>query len=120
MKVNMLCVEDGISAVGFRKVVSMARSVHDNIGVYYIGFESNYSLKQFLTGKHGTTDQRYYDESNIRAISETLADADIVAFSAMTHLADYTHLIIKEVRRLNPKVFLLWGKSHLCGKIKSY
>ena len=108
MKVRILSIEDGIDNVGFRKMSAFVRHLNPDTDVYYMPTGNVRGLIRVITMR-GYTRQ---DEQDIRIIAETMAKSDIIGFSSMTPYAETTRRIIKEVRSINPKAYILWGGIH--------
>ena len=107
MRVNLVCVEDGIISVGFRKMVSYARLQEPDTHGYFVALNNNLSLINLLTGKYGEAKQ--ISSKLIEEIAEPLAQGDIVGFSSMTGYAELTKKIILKIQAINPKIYVLWG-----------
>tara|TARA_B100000959_G_scaffold269363_1_gene315046 strand:+ start:6277 stop:7854 length:1578 start_codon:yes stop_codon:yes gene_type:complete len=108
----MVSIEDGMSAMGFRKIASIAKSANQNTGVYYVALESTYSPIRNILGLHGVRNEKDKKKERLREIAYPLAKADIIGFSSMTNNADFTRAIIKEIREINPKSYIVWGGIH--------
>ncbi len=68
-----------------------------------------FSLKNVLRPRYaGDLDST----RDVDAMATGIADADIVAFSSMTHVAAQTKTLIAAVRRVNPKAYIMWGGIH--------
>jgi anaerobic magnesium-protoporphyrin IX monomethyl ester cyclase len=110
MRINLLCIEDSLDAVGFRKIISYIDSIHDDVQGHYITMLNRLSpVVQFLLKKG---EKAQWDQANIHEIAETLAQGDIIGFSSYTHHSDFTKRIISEVRSINPEAFIIWGGIH--------
>jgi radical SAM superfamily enzyme YgiQ (UPF0313 family) len=55
---------------------------------------------------------RSFRRENIEEIAETLAAADLVAFSSMTGYAALTKEVATRIRTINPRAYLMWGGIH--------
>ena len=109
MKIKFVSVEDGIYAIGFRKVAAVARSIKPETEIYYIsprGSVLSFFNLLFKPGKHD------YELStgDVERICTELADADMVCFSSMTSFAELTKRVIKGILQINPKVYIVWGE----------
>ena len=49
---------------------------------------------------------------DIFKVAEYMSKADIVGFSSMTQYSTTVHKIIAEIRKLNPKAYIIWGGIH--------
>jgi radical SAM superfamily enzyme YgiQ (UPF0313 family) len=110
MKIALVCVEDGIVSVGFRKIAAYVKSLNADTTVYYVSEGKYRSLRAMIAGRQGQgSDLRGED---VRAIAAPLARADLVGFSSMTGYAGLTERLIRQVRALNPGTFVVWGGIH--------
>ena len=118
MRINLLCFEDGLDAVGFRKIVSFIESIHDDVQGHYVTMLNRLSPMVALLAGGATRfkegERAQCDQEKFHKIAETLAQGDIVGFSSYTSHADFTKRIIEEVRLINPKAFIIWGGIHPC------
>jgi len=105
---KLVSVESGISAMGFRKITAVARKVDPNVEVCFVPTDNLYSFaSHFFPDK----DARLGDK-DINIISRYLSDADVVGFSSMTVSSPYVGKIARMIKRINPKVYLIWGGVH--------
>lgn len=109
MRIHIVSIDDSLISIGARKVCAYMRGINPDTHIYYLPLSNFFSLWSLLA-------PRYRQELNIErdadAIAEPLADADVVAFSSMTHAADATKAIIAAVRRINPRAYIVWGGIH--------
>lgn len=110
MKIAIVCVEDGLASVGVRKMASLIRSLNKDTMLYYVPYKNSRSLYEAWRGTHGDSDD--VSEDIVREIAEALGDADIVGFSSMTSYSDLTKEIIAQIRKVNPKTYIIWGGIH--------
>lgn len=110
MNISFVSIEDGITALGFRKMAAFARSIHPSTEVCYIPLTNPYNPLRFLM-KPGQHD-RIYSDVDLDEIASHLAKADLVCFSSMTAYSDLTKEIIQLIRKVNPKIYILWGGIH--------
>lgn len=110
MKIALVCVEDGLMSVGVRKMAGLISSVNPDTQVYYVPYQNYRALSVILMGRYGECADVSTD--CITEIAEGICDADIVGFSSMTAYSALTASIISEVRRLNPKSYIIWGGIH--------
>ena len=88
MKIKLVTVEEGIGAVGSRKMASFIRSINPDIQSYFILLQSRLDMIRALgINKEDTTE---LDSENIRKIAEALIDADLIGFSSYTVGANLT------------------------------
>jgi anaerobic magnesium-protoporphyrin IX monomethyl ester cyclase len=107
MRIHLVCVEDGLIALGFRKMTALVKSIHPNTHTYYVPL-SRRSMWKRITATEHDRDARFH----ARAVAEEIAHAEIVAFSSMSDYADFVKAIIAEVREINPHAYVVWGGIH--------
>jgi anaerobic magnesium-protoporphyrin IX monomethyl ester cyclase len=107
IRIKLIAVEDGITALGFRRVAAVARQLNPATDIYFIATGSLYSLKSHLFPS-----ARPDFDRNIDAIAEELAQAELVCFSSMTPSAMYVEKLARAVKARNSRVFLAWGGTH--------
>lgn len=110
MKINMVSLEDGIIALGFRKMAAYMERINPDTKTYYVGLPRYRSMWKSFRRTLG--DRPTFTADDFEAIAESISDADIVAFSSMTGYADMTKEVITRVRRRNPNAYIMWGGIH--------
>jgi len=110
MRINLVSLEDGITATGFRKFAAYAEKLERETRVFYVGTQRYRSLWKSFLRKAGET--RTFSDDDIDRIAHELAGADIVAFSSMTGYSDLTRRLATRVRQVNPHAFTMWGGIH--------
>lgn len=108
IEVSLVSVEDGITALGFRRVISVLRKINPSCGVYFIPTGSLYSIYTHLVSSSALV---FGDEDALR-IAHKLASSDLVCFSSMTRSSDYVEKISRAIKRINKKTFIIWGGVH--------
>ena len=108
MKIKLLTIEDGLNNTGFRKLASYVKSINADTDVYYVVTGNVRSFSYHLMARHTNA----LAPADVDTIARTVADADIVGFSSMTQYADATAELIRAIRALNPKVYIVWGGIH--------
>ncbi|MDO8720851.1 MAG: radical SAM protein [Syntrophales bacterium] len=108
LRIKLVSVESGITAIGFRKIAAVTRSIEPLTEICFVAIDNLYSFTSALfLGK-----DNYLKDGDIELIAEYLAKSDIVAFSSMTASAEYVQNISKNIKKINPDTFLLWGGVH--------
>ena len=80
MKIKLVAIEEGLSAVGSRKMASFIKEINPDIQSYYIPLMSRLDVGIALGLKK--LDGDYLDSENIRKIAEALIkDTDLIGFS---------------------------------------
>ena len=108
MKIAFISIDAGIVAVGFRRMASLLRSIHPDSEISYIVPINQMSIYSFLTGKVTSA----IPESDMDRIANHYAKFDIVATSSMTPYADVNRNLFTRIKKINPKVYLIWGGIH--------
>ncbi|HEV2718606.1 MAG TPA: cobalamin-dependent protein, partial [Thermoanaerobaculia bacterium] len=110
MRINLVSLEDGITATGFRKFAAYAEKLNAETNVFYVGTQRYRSLWKSFVRKMGET--RSFGDTEIDEIAHGIAGADVIAFSSMTGYADLTKALATRVRELNPHAYTMWGGIH--------
>jgi radical SAM superfamily enzyme YgiQ (UPF0313 family) len=110
MNVKLLCLEDGIVATGFRKIAGYIEHLHPDTRTHYLSTHDYRSVWKAVTGTIGG--RGALDADAIDEAAQGLRDADVVGFSSMTGYADLTKAIIRRVREVSPRTYLIWGGIH--------
>ena len=108
MKIKLLTIEDGLNNTGFRKIAAYIKSLNADTDVYYVVTGNVRSFAYHLMTRGANT----LSAADVDKIADTVADADIVGFSAMTQYANATAEIIAAIRKRNPKAYIVWGGIH--------
>ena len=106
--IRLACVEDGLDNTGFRKIAAFIKSIHQNTQVAYVPTANWRNLIGVLMERKGGNLQ----SNDITEVATFMAAGDVAAFSSMTQSAPTVYKIIAEVRRINPKTYILWGGIH--------
>lgn len=109
MKINVVSIEDSLISVGVRKVSAHVRRLNRDTTPYYVPLGNFRSLRTILRARYASGFDPQHDALTV---AEPIADADIVAFSSMTHMAAQTKAIIAQVRRISPAAYIIWGGIH--------
>jgi radical SAM superfamily enzyme YgiQ (UPF0313 family) len=108
--VRLVCLEDGITSCGFRKIAAYVSRLNPETESCYISTNRYRSLKNAIRGTYGGKGE--LGDSEVDEIAHGLAGSDLVGFSSMTGYADLTRRVIKRLREIDPKTFILWGGIH--------
>jgi anaerobic magnesium-protoporphyrin IX monomethyl ester cyclase len=108
IKVKFVSIEEGITALGFRRVAAVARKLNPNTDIYFIAPHNLYSFTTHLFPSRKT----YFGRKDVNKIARELAKANLVCFSSMTPSASYVEKIAIAIKKYNPTTFLLWGGTH--------
>lgn len=107
MKVHFVCVEDGIIALGFRKMAALAKSIGPDTTSFYVPLSRRSMWRRISGGEHERGALAFAEQ-----VAEGIADADVVAFSSMSDYAFFVEALIAGVKRRNPRAFTIWGGVH--------
>ncbi len=110
MRIRLVCLEDGIISCGFRKMAAWVERLNADTVPCYVSTNNYRSLLRALTGttaSSGTLPPDAVDE-----IARGLVDADLIGFSSMTGYADLTKAVIRRVRELSRRPYIVWGGIH--------
>lgn len=110
MKIEMVCVEDGLMNIGFRKMAAYVRHLNPDTTVRYIAYDNCRSLRSLVQGRYGQCPTVLDNE--LRAMAEPLATADMVCFSSMSGYAPLTRDVMRHVRAVNRRTYIVWGGIH--------
>jgi radical SAM superfamily enzyme YgiQ (UPF0313 family) len=108
MKIAFVSIENDLSAIGFRRMTALVRTMQPDLGVYYVvPFEAASPWKRLMGEKyHNAAD------AEIDSIATHLAKSDMVCFSSMSTHSEYTRKLIQAIRTKNPHAFTVWGGVH--------
>jgi radical SAM superfamily enzyme YgiQ (UPF0313 family) len=109
LRVRMVCLEDGITSCGFRKMAAYAARLHPGTEASYVTTNRYRGVRNALfgLGSGGELTDEQVDE-----VATGLVGADLIGFSSMTGYSELTHKIIRRVRELAPSTFMIWGGIH--------
>ncbi|MHB8657779.1 MAG: B12-binding domain-containing radical SAM protein [Solirubrobacteraceae bacterium] len=110
MKVRMVCLEDGITSCGFRKMAAYVARLNADTEACYVTTNRYRGIRNALFGGLGSGGG--LDNEDIDEIAHGLLGADLIGFSSMTGYADLTRRIVSRVRELDPSVYMIWGGIH--------
>jgi anaerobic magnesium-protoporphyrin IX monomethyl ester cyclase len=110
MKIHLVSLEDGITAIGFRRMAAFIERINPDTRVFYVGTRRYLSLSKLIW--HTMGEARSFGTEEIDEIAQGLAGADLVAFSSMTGYADLTKELARRVGKINPGAYVIWGGIH--------
>jgi radical SAM superfamily enzyme YgiQ (UPF0313 family) len=106
----MVCLEDGITSCGFRKMAAYVAQLNADTEACYVTTNRYRSVRNAIFGGLGSGGDLNDDE--VDEVAHGLVGSDLVGFSSMTGYADLTHRIIHRVKALDPSVYIVWGGIH--------
>jgi anaerobic magnesium-protoporphyrin IX monomethyl ester cyclase len=110
MRIRMVCLEDGIISCGFRKMAAWVERLNPDTRACYVSTSNYRSLVRALTGT--TASRGMLDPEAVDEIARGLVDADLLGFSSMTGYAELTKAVIRRVRELSRRPYIVWGGIH--------
>jgi anaerobic magnesium-protoporphyrin IX monomethyl ester cyclase len=110
LQTKLVCLEDGITACGFRKIAAYVAELIPGTESYYVSTHQYRSVRSALFGTNG--DKGELGADKIDEIAQGLAGADLVGFSSMTGYSDLTRRVIERLRQVDPSTFIIWGGIH--------
>jgi radical SAM superfamily enzyme YgiQ (UPF0313 family) len=106
----MVCLEDGITSCGFRKMAAYVARLHPDTEAYYVTTNRYRGIRNALFGGLGSGGD--LSDAEVDEIAQGLTGADLLGFSSMTGYAELTHRIIRRVKQLDPSTYVIWGGIH--------
>jgi len=110
MKVKMVCLEDGITSCGFRKMAAYVKRLNPDTGAYYVTTNSYKGIRNAIFAGMGAKGET--TDAEIDQIAQGLMGANLVGFSSMTGYSELTRRIMRRVRELDPSIYQIWGGIH--------
>jgi len=111
LRIQLVCLEDGITSCGFRKVAAYVERLHPGTESCYVSTRSYRTVRAAVSGTMGTL-STLLDAEQVEEIAQGLRHAELLGFSSMTGYAGLTRGVIKRVRELNPSAYIVWGGIH--------
>jgi len=108
MKLHLVCVEDGLDNIGFRKFSGYVKSIYSETKITYVPVGNARSIYRVLFEKH----DKGLSSKDLSSIAEFLSESDLIGFSSMTAYSYIVHKIIAKIRKINPKAYIVWGGIH--------
>ncbi|MEA2296493.1 MAG: hypothetical protein QOE86_4132, partial [Solirubrobacteraceae bacterium] len=78
MRTRMVCLEDGITSCGFRKMAAYVAQLEPGTESFYISTERYRSVK---TAVRGMGDKAVIGDEQVDEMAQGLADSDLIGFS---------------------------------------
>src|ERR1700747_2014796 len=110
MKIHMVSLEDGITAIGFRRIAAFVQQLNADTRVCHVGTRRYLSPSKLIFRTMGETQS--FARKDIDEIAETVAAADLIAFSSMTGYGGWTKEVATRIRAINPRAYVMWGGIH--------
>jgi anaerobic magnesium-protoporphyrin IX monomethyl ester cyclase len=110
MKIHIVSLEDGITALGFRKMAAYVERLNADTKVFYVGTNTYRSFSRTFRREVGSAHE--FTDAELDQLAHGLAGADIIAFSSMTGYSRLTRRLAARVREVSPKSYVMWGGIH--------
>ena len=110
-RVALVSVGAYITVYGLRKIAPATRKIVPETDVFFVSTGTHlHSVKNvLLTSK---TDKTPLTQADLEAVAGELAGYDLVGFSVMTIDSDWCKKIIVEIKKKNPRTYIVWGGMH--------
>ena len=110
MRVKMVCLEDGITSCGFRKMAAYVAQLTPDVQSCYISTNRFRRFGNNIRGSFGTVGE--LPDEEVDNIVQYLATSDLVGYSSMTGYSDLTRRVIRRLREVSPETVQVWGGIH--------
>ena len=110
MRIELVSLEDGTTATGFRKFAAYARRLEPGTRTNYVSTSRWATIRGALKGTMG--DKADLTDEEVGEVVDGLVGADVVGFSSMTGYSELTHRVIARLRERSPETFVIWGGIH--------
>jgi radical SAM superfamily enzyme YgiQ (UPF0313 family) len=109
MRIQMAYVGSTLSAYGFRLLTSIVRQKFPVTACCFIMFSNLRSLTKIISPITTTAE---LTDQQAGTIAKQLSDCDVLGIACMSEHAAPAKTLIAAVRKVNPKVFIVWGGVH--------
>jgi radical SAM superfamily enzyme YgiQ (UPF0313 family) len=110
VKIRLVCLEDGITSCGFRKIAAFTEKLNADTQTCYVSTDNYRSIASAIRGTQGASGELLLEE--VDEIAQELLDADLLGFSSMTGYAEPTRAVIRRIRELGGSPYIIWGGIH--------
>ena len=94
MKITMVCFEDGLDNIGFRKIASYIKSIHKDTTAAYVPTGNLRSLFKTIIGKGAGS----LSERDIFLVAKFLSNSDVIGICSMTQYSSIVKKVILKIR----------------------
>jgi anaerobic magnesium-protoporphyrin IX monomethyl ester cyclase len=109
MRIHVVSVDESLVTIGMRRMSAFIRSLNPLTVPFHVPLGNFKRFREIILARYSRPIDQDAEASQIAA---PIAHAEIVAFSSMTHVAEQTKAIIRHVRRVNPRAYIIWGGIH--------
>lgn len=106
--IRLVCVEDGLENIGFRKFAAYIKSIHSKTTIAYVPTGNWRGFIKLMSEKGAGV----LTDNDINEVAKFMAEGDIAAFSSMTQYSKTVHEIIAKIRKIKPSTYIVWGGIH--------
>lgn len=110
MRVELVSLEDGTTATGFRKFAAYAKRIEPGTRTNYVSTNRWATVRNAVKGTMG--DKAEVSSAEVDEIVDGLVGADVVGFSSMTGYSELTHRCATRLRERSPETYVIWGGIH--------
>jgi len=109
MKIRLVCIEDGLENIGFRKIASYIKDLHSDTKAVYAPTGNKLGIiRTMVESDYGNLDK----DDDIDKLSNFLCEGDVVGISSMTAYSPTVHKVIASIKKNKPETFVVWGGIH--------
>jgi len=109
MRIQLVYVGSSLSAYGFRLLASIVRKNFPETASRFVMFGNRMSMKQLIAPVY-TAAELTSEQADL--IARDIADCDVLGLASMSEHAAAVKTIVAAVRKVNPRVFIVWGGVH--------
>src|SRR5258707_4890849 len=109
MRVQMAYVGSSLAAYGFRLLTAVVRQKFPETACRFVMFFNVRSITKIISPVSSTA---ALTDRETDAIAKNLSDCDVLGIACMSEHAAPVKALIAAARKLNPRVFIVWGGVH--------
>jgi anaerobic magnesium-protoporphyrin IX monomethyl ester cyclase len=109
MRIKIAYVGSSLSAYGFRLLTSILRQKFPETACRFVMFFNLRSITKLISPVSSSVELTDQDADTI---AKELSECDVLGIASMSEHAAPVKMIIAAVRKVNPKVFIVWGGVH--------
>ena len=109
MRIQMAYVGSSLSAYGFRLLTSIVRKKNPDTACSFVMFYNVRSIAKMIAPVSETAE---LTDEEVGKIAKEFSGYDVLGIACMSEHAAPVKAIIAGIRKINPKVFIVWGGVH--------
>jgi anaerobic magnesium-protoporphyrin IX monomethyl ester cyclase len=109
MRIQMAYVGSSLSAYGFRLLTSIVRKKNPETACSFVMFYNVRSIAKMIAPVSETAE---LTDEEVGKIAKEFSGYDVLGIACMSEHAAPVKAIIAGIRKINPKVFIVWGGVH--------